>query len=298
MNRMQKESEKKYSPYIARMFSGSVISDFVNKRRSEFMEGIIKESNLSRIIEPGMSLGGFYDSIYKHLLKTYRNEYIYKNAIAEKILLGKHSLNTSFMLTEFRAADCKADTVILNGTSNVYEIKSEFDSLDRLQKQIQAYQKVFDLIHVITSPSQLEKVENVIDSKIGIMVLTERNTIKTIRDPKSGRNQVQPMIIFDSLRKAEYVSIIKDIFGFIPDVPNTLIYKKCKALFCKLSPEKAHDSMVNVLKKRGNSICLKEFILEVPNSLKAASLTAKLTKNQMMQFREMLEHDLESYLHS
>lgn len=294
---MQKESEKKYSPHIARIFSGPVISDFVNNRRSEFMEGIIKESNLTHIIEPGMRLGDFYDCIYKHLLKTYRNEYIYKNAIAEKILLGRHSLNTSFMLAEFRAADCKADTVVLNGTSNVYEIKSEFDSLDRLQKQIEAYQKVFDLIHVITSPSQLEKVEKVINNRIGIMVLTERNTIKTIREPESGRNQVQPTIIFDSLRKTEYVSIIRDIFDFVPDVPNTLIYKKCKALFCKLSPEKAHNSMVNVLKKRGNSICLKEFILEVPNSLKAASLTAKLTKNQMMQFREMLEHDLESYLH-
>ncbi|MBT3879403.1 MAG: sce7726 family protein [Candidatus Scalindua sp.] len=270
----------------------------MNKRRSEFMESIIKESNLFRIIEPGMSLGGFYDSIYKHLLKTYRNEYIYKNAIAEKILLGKHSLNTSFMLTEFRTAECKADTVVLNGTSNVYEIKSEFDSLDRLQKQIKAYQKVFDLIHIITSPSQLEKVEKVMDSKIGIMVLTERNTIKTIREPKSGRNQVQPMIIFDSLRKVEYVSIIRDNFGFIPDVPNTLIYKKCKALFCKLSPEVAHDSMVKTLKKRGNSICLKEFILGVPDSLKAASLTAKLTKNQRMRFREMLEQDIESYFYS
>ena len=290
---MQKESEKKYSPYIARIFSGPVICDFVNNRRSEFMEGIIKESDLfRRIIEPGMSLGSFYDSIYKHLLKTYRNEYIYKNAIAEKILLGRHSLNTSFMLTEFRVANCKADTVVLNGTSNVYEIKSELDSLDRLQKQIQAYQKVFDLIHVITSPSQFEEVEKVIDRRTGIMILTERNTIKTIREPESGRNQVQPMIIFDSLRKTEYVSIIRNIFGFVPDVPNTLIYKKCKALFCKLSPKRAHDSMVNVLKKRGNSICLKEFVLEVPNSLKAASLTAKLTKKQRMQFRDMLEHDL------
>ncbi len=292
---MQKESEIKYSPYIARIFSGPVISDFVNNRRSEFMEGIIKESNLTHIIKPGMRLGDFYDLIYKHLLRTYRNEYIYKNAIADKILLGRHSLNTSFMLTEFRVANCKADTVILNGTSNVYEIKSELDSLDRLQKQIRAYEKVFDLIHVITSPSQLEKVEKVIDRRIGIMILTERNTIKTIREPKSRKDQVQPKIIFDSLRKTEYVSIIRDIFGFVPDVPNTLIYKKCKALFCQLSPEKAHDSMVNVLKKRGNSICLKEFVLDVPNSLKAASLTAKLTKNQRMQFREMLECDLESY---
>lgn len=295
---MQKESEKKYSPYIARIFSGPVISDFVSNQRSEFMESIIKESNLTHIIKPGMRLSDFYDLIYKHLLKTYRNEYIYKNAIAEKILLGRHSLNTSFMLTEFRTADCKADTVVLNGTSNVYEIKSEFDSLDRLQRQIQAYQKVFDLIHIITSPCQLVKVEKVIDCRIGIMILTERNTIKTIREPKSRKDQVQPRIMFDSLRKTEYISIIRDIFGFVPNVPNTLIYKKCKSLFCQLSPETAHDSMVRALKKRGNSICLKEFILEVPDSLKAASITARLTKNQRMRFKEMLEHDLESYFYS
>ena len=93
----------------------------------------------------------FYDTIFKRLLREYRYEYIYKNAVAKKILLGKHNLNTAFMLTEFRADDCKADTVILNGTSYVYEIKTEMDSFDRLDRQISAYRKVFDYITVISS---------------------------------------------------------------------------------------------------------------------------------------------------
>lgn len=48
------------------------------------------------------------------------------NVIANKILLGKHSLNTSHMLSEFRVGYNKADVVIINGTSSVYEIKSEY----------------------------------------------------------------------------------------------------------------------------------------------------------------------------
>jgi len=34
--------------------------------------------------------------MYSYLLKEYRCEYIYKNFITQKILLGRHSLNTLF----------------------------------------------------------------------------------------------------------------------------------------------------------------------------------------------------------
>jgi hypothetical protein len=293
---LKNEIDRKYNPHIARIFSAPVIHDLIDKRRSRFMKRIMNETGLIDKIDPSMRLTDFYQLIYQHLLKTYRNEYVYKNAIAEKILLGRHSLNTSFMLMEFRVGKCKADTVVLNGTSNVYEIKSEFDSLERLRNQIRAYQKVFDRINVVTSPSQLAKVETVIHADIGLSVLTPRKTIRIVRGPVSNKARVEPTAIFDSLRKTEYLTIIRKQFGFVPDVPNTVLYKECQSLFRQLSPTIAHDSMVSVLKQRGNRICSKKLVTDVPGSLKAVSLMTKLTENQSERFREMLKNSLESCL--
>ncbi|MBI9089415.1 MAG: sce7726 family protein [Desulfobacterium sp.] len=257
--------DNKYNPYLARIFSSNVISELIKKGRSDYVSDIINSSGYIKQLDKENCLKDFFEKLYNHLSRTYRNEYIYKNAIANKILLGKHSLNTSFMLMEFRVANCKADTVILNGTSNAYEIKTELDSLDRLKRQISAYEKVFDMVHVIAAPSQIEKVTESVGPHVGLMELSHRNTIKSVRKALSGKANTCPDVIFESLRKPEYISIIKNKFGYIPDVPNTQIHRECKKRFSRLSPDEAHDAMVTVLKKRGSNKLLKDFITNLVN---------------------------------
>lgn len=53
-------------------------------------------------------------------------------------------------MSEFWVDMSKADSVVLNGTSTVYEIKTEFDNLSRLPQQLTDYSKVFDHINVVT----------------------------------------------------------------------------------------------------------------------------------------------------
>lgn len=277
---------------LARLFSANVIKDLATKGFSRLASGILSESQLVDKLNPQMTLRDFYNELFSILFRTYRNEYIYKNAIADKILLGRHSLNSSFMLTEFRAGNCKADTVILNGTSTVYEIKSTYDSVTRLERQLAAYEKIFDHVNVITSEDQLTKVEKIINKHVGLMILNERYAISTIREPSSLKEKVDPSTIFDSLRKPEYMQIISARFGSIPDVPNTRIYSECKAMFSELEPQSAHDEMVRVLKKRGNCHQLQEFITQVPNSLKAAALACRLSSREKSAFLSLLDEEI------
>lgn len=288
--------DPKSAPGLSRLFSAKVIKDLATKGFSKTASGILAETHLSETLDPHMILRDFYDELYVHLRREYRNEYIYKNAIADKVLLGKHSLNSSFMLTEFRAGNCKADSVILNGSSTVYEIKSVYDSVVRLERQLDAYQQVFDYINVITSKNQLGKVKEIVGDYVGLMVLSDRYTISTEREATSQLANVDPAVIFDSLRKPEYTAIIKKQFGHIPDVPNTKIYSACKELFVRLDPQIAHNEMVWVLKKRGNCFLLREFISQVPGSLKAASLGCKLTKQDRSAFLDLLDEEIGSCL--
>jgi hypothetical protein len=279
---------------LARLFSSAVIRELATKRLSPLASNILREAGFLQNCLPIITLRDFFDQIYDLLFQTYRNEYIYKNAIAQKILMGVHSLETTSMLTEFRAGRCKADVVLLNGTSTVYEIKSAFDSIERLKCQIAAYRQMFDNIHVITADSQLMKVQEVVGSDIGLILLTDRNTFCTVQKPKSLKMAVQPSVIFESLRKNEYEQIIKMHFGDIPNVPNTRIYQTCRELFCSLDPTVAHDAMVTVLKKRCSSNLLREFISSVPKSLKAASISCKLSSAQQDQFLAVLDVEIAS----
>jgi hypothetical protein len=104
----------------------------------------VRQTQLFASLPTSECVHALFDAAFQ-LLKRQgcRDEYVYKAALVQKILLGRHSLQTASMLNEFRVGGCKADLAILNGTATVYEVKSERDSLARLQRQIAAYTTVF-----------------------------------------------------------------------------------------------------------------------------------------------------------
>jgi hypothetical protein len=273
---------------LGRAFSPLVLNGITKSGYSKYLGEVLTNSGIIELIDLDMTVEEFLEWLYDDMSYHYRNEYIYKNAIANKILLGKYSLNTSHMLTEFRVENCRADVVILNGTSNVYEIKSEYDSLDRIQTQVNSYTKMFDLVNVITSRSQIDKVGTGLADEIGLLELTNRYTISTVREAVSLKNRVRPEVIFDSLRKSEYLKIIKKQFGFVPDVPNTRIYGECRELFCGLAAEVAHDEMVRVLKMRGNREILKNIIFDIPRCLRAYVIDSSIDSKKAKKLEEML----------
>lgn len=258
-----------YLNAISRIFTPLVLDNVAEKGHSSYLTEVCSNSLLLNNIDMGLPFAEFLNRVYSFLFKNYRNEYIYKNVIANKILLGKHSLNTSQMLTEFRVGKCKADAVVLNGTSTVYEIKSELDSFNRLERQINAYMQVFDHINVITSKQQAEKLLKDISKIVGILIVTDRKSISTVRESISNKKNIVPEVLFDSMRKNEYLNVIEKLYGAVPDVPNTMIFKECKRLYTMAAPETVHDTTMAELRKRNDASSLAEFLRNAPDSLSA-----------------------------
>lgn len=288
--------EVRYLPLLARSFSPIVMNSLINDGRSFYLNDVLQGCGIIKELDLSMKLSQFLEYLYYLIAKSYRNEYVYKNAIVNKILLGRYSLNTSSILTEFRIGERKADVVILNGTSIAYEIKTEYDSLDRLQDQLSAYMRTFDMTNVITSDSQLSSLEKMLPDEIGLLELTSNYTIRTVRGAQSLRARVRPEFIFDSLRKPEYLSIVESVYGYIPNVPNTYIYKACFELFSRLPSEVAHDEMVRVLWQRGNRVLLKESISDIPSSLRAYVSSGHLTSQQFRKLKDLLDSQLGTVL--
>ena len=237
-------------------------------------------------------LEDWFEFFYSLLLDQYQCEYVYKNAIATSLYLRRHSLTDSVLTSEFRSGSSRADVVIINGTSTVYEVKTKYDSLKRLEGQLADYRDIFDRIVVVTQSSHIRDVLDLTDPLVGVMVLSDDGSLDDVREAQSNKDNTDPAVIFDCMRQAEYCSAIKDICGYVPNVPNSKLYVEAKKLFCQLDPSDAHDLMVKNVRLRGKRKIYADLISEAPNSLKHACLSFSKSQALAFQIRERLKEPL------
>jgi hypothetical protein len=252
--------------------------------RCPFLERVADGTHVAPIIEladyysdfappsPNARLRDWFEFFYGLLFEKYRCEYVYKNAIATKIFLSRHALQNSFMTDEIRSAKSRGDVAILNGTSTVYEIKSHYDSFDRLDTQLMDYRRVFDRIYIVTTEKKGETATKLFEPPVGVIVLRGDGTLSTLREAPSNKGATDPGAVFDCMRRMEYCRAIAQEFGYVPQVPNSQLYRHAREMFCSLPPSVAHDLMVKQIKKRGKKQPFVDLIESAPVSLKHACL--------------------------
>jgi hypothetical protein len=259
---------------LTRLFSSSVFQEMAKKGRSALFRRLLDQADLPGRCDIHATVGDVFDSAFAILkVAGLRDEYIYRAALTQMILMGKHSLRTASMLTEFRAGACKADLVILNGTATVYEIKSERDSLTRLANQVDNYKRVFATVNVIASESHVNGVLAAVPDDVGVMYLTNRYRIRKVRNAVDQPERICPQTVFESLRCGEAAAILKAMGVPVPDVPNTQRHGVMRALFAELKPAELHAQMVRTMKRSRNLAPLSELVDNLPKSLHAAALS-------------------------
>lgn len=257
----------------ARIFTSGEISRLAHGDFS-YVNRVAKEFLLVDPIDAPVS--EIFERAYSVIEKKYRYEYVYKNAIANKILLGRHSTNTATMLSEFRVGKNIADCVIINGFSTCYEIKTEFDSLLRLKDQLDSYNKLFDKTYVVTDEKYLHEVEKTTPSHVGVILLTKRNTLSVVREAGIVADDYFSIpLAFDSMRAEEYKRLTYNLSGSIPDVGNINMFDACREVVLGYSNQKVKDEFKNVIKKsRKNK---DSFLSSLPRSLKNIAISYKLS---------------------
>ncbi|WP_085124124.1 sce7726 family protein [Tistlia consotensis] len=262
---------------ISRLFSSAVFREMAKRGRSATFARLFAQCGIEGACPANATVGEGFDRAFAVLKKAgLRDEYIYRAAVTHKILLGKHSLNTACMLTEFRAGKSKADLVILNGTATVFEIKSERDSLARLANQVENYKKVFAAVNVIASEAHVGGVLATVSDDVGVMCLSRRYSISTIRDASDRPDRISPVIVFESLRSGEARNILRKLGVHVPDVPNTMMHVAMREAFSHLEPIALHRAMVDVLKGTRNLAPLGRLVDRLPPSLHAAALSIQV----------------------
>lgn len=265
---------------IARLFSSGVFREMAKKGRSSLFRRLISMTDIGALCPADATVGHAFDSAFAILKRNgCRDEYVYRAALTQRVLLGKHSLNTACMLTEFRAGTCKADLAILNGTATVYEIKSERDSLARLENQVENYKRVFAKVFVIASKDHVGSIFKTVPTDVGVLELTARHQISTKREAEDRPDRICPVTVFESLRTAEAEAILVQLGVKVPDVPNTLRRGAMRERFENLNPTAVHMAMVETLKRTRDLAPLRELVERLPQSLHAAALSINIRKS-------------------
>lgn len=264
---------------LTRLFSATVFREMAKKGRSGLFRRLIEQTDLLEHVDPRATVGNTFDSAFEILkVAGYRDEYIYRAAVSHKVLMGTHSLRTASMLNEFRAGSCKADLVILNGTATVYEIKSERDSLTRLANQVENYKRVFAKVNVIASEGHIKGVLATVPDDVGVMCLSNRYRITTVREAVDRPARICPVTVFESLRMAEGAAILRAMGVTMPKVPNTQRHVAMRDLFAALDPVALHVEMVRTLKRTRNLAPLGDLVDRLPESLQAAALSVSVRR--------------------
>ena len=222
----------------------------------------------------GMTYDQLFNQIYSYLGHSYRTEYYYKNSLFNKILLKNHNPRTTVAFTEFPIARSKADFVMINGIGRVYEIKTELDNLERLESQINDYYKAFSQVVVLTYDKNVEKVEKLVPESVGIMILTPRGALHTIRKAVDDREHFEKEAIFKILRKEEFESILLRSGKLLPECDAFSYYKNCYAAFSQIDVLQAQSEMLRELKSR-ISMEKRDSIAKAPESLRFLIYTDK-----------------------
>lgn len=224
--------------------------------------------------------GTLISEVYRFMSKEYRNEYFYQNTLLNKLLLGKHSTNTTTALTQIPISKSKADFILINGKAVVYEIKTELDTFERLDTQLRDYFKAFNHVCLVTSESQYDRAESILaDTPVGIYVLTQQNTLSSIlrKEPIMDNSSLDYTAIFKVLHKHEYESILLQHFSSLPVASQAFYYGECLKLFSEIPILDAYNTAIKQLKKR-NRITISEFE-KVPYELKSLIYFSKPSKS-------------------
>lgn len=266
---------------LERIFSPTIFTDFAKHQKSAFFSKIVSSEAYREKFDTQFSVGKAFDQAFSLLAQPgTRNEYIYKNTIAEKILLGRHSLNTAVLVQEMRALRSKADTVIFNGTSTAYEIKSDRDSLARLPIQVEDYRKVFAKVIVVADAKHLTTLEKILPADVGILELNKKLSLSTIRLAEQSLSTLEKPAILDALKLSELQMMLNDLGCEKPTVPNTRQRRVYTEILSEFPVEQLHASMVKTVRSSRSQASMSSYLSQLPQSLYAAALRSHPSATQ------------------
>lgn len=272
---------------MSNAFSKSIISDLLKTGKSKKFDLIL--NSISDLDIKNKTHGELFDLLHLSMIKDYRNEYIYKNAIANKIVLGKHKFKNISFFTELFVWGVIADVVVANGTTTAYEIKTAYDSFSRLSKQVGIYEQAFEHINVVIPESKLSNLLKVAPDNVGIIILSDNFTFQEYRKPVSNKDTLSTEIMASLLHASDKKCLLKKYFNKELEYKSVNDFYNEKKYLLELDREIMHKELLSSMHKRQYDQQRKDLVLKAPESLRSILISANYSRPKMKSISTFLE---------
>lgn len=231
----------------------------------------------------GVSIGDLYEASYLECVRSRKVEYVYKNALVEKRLLGRHSLRTSSALFELSVGSSKLDALLFTKGASAFEIKTERDELGKLATQIAEYRKAFTDVWVFTCDRHVKNIERIVPPEVGITLLGERYRIKVLRDSTFYTDDLDARTMLRLLRQSDLLTMLGDPSE---SIPNTRIFSETLRSVTGTSLLDLNVAVTGFLRQRAMSNT--KLAGALPRSLAASALALSLTPGHTQALMKIL----------
>ena len=131
-----------------------------------------------------------------------------------KRLRRQHTQKDTLVIDELglNHGKCRADIAVINGHFVGYEIKSNNDSLRRLEEQVKAYNAVFDKVFIVVGDRYINSIKNYIPEWWGVIAsvrgLRGAVNFDIIREARTNK-KIDPISIAQLLWRNEVEEILQ-----------------------------------------------------------------------------------------
>ena len=144
--------------------------------------------------------------VYQMLKNYYRNDFFIRYTFFDKILSRKKAV--SFF--EMPITSSRIDMASINGISVGYEIKTEYDTFQRLEKQIVDYSKLLEYVYVVCPNSSVDQILRIIPGYCGIYCYDEKRSNSSFKIAKEAEKS--PNLNSSTMLQCMLKDELKDFF--------------------------------------------------------------------------------------
>lgn len=146
----------------------------------------------------------------------------------------------------------RVDVALASSRLTGYEIKSDFDTLDRLARQMHAYQRVFDALTIVTTAAFVDEVEALLPASWGVIIARpssiQRVTLVQRRQATPNKRQDTTSLAAMLWRDEAYAFLMEQCGAVVrANATRSEIYE---ALATSVPPDAIRDRVLETLKAR------------------------------------------------
>lgn len=279
--------EPQNAKIMSNAFSKSILSDLLKTGKSKKFDLIL--NSISTLDKKNKTHGELFDFLHLNMIKSYRNEYVYKNAIANKIVLGRHKFKNISFFTELFVWGVIADVVVANGTTTAYEIKTAYDSFSRLSNQIGIYEQAFEHVNIVIPEEKLSSLLKVAPENSGILILSDNFTFQEYRKPESNKELLSTEIMASLLHAEDKKELLKKYFNKVLEYKTVDDFYNENKYLLELDKNTMHMELLNSMHRRQYDQQRKDLVLKSPESLRSILISANYSRPKMKLISNFLE---------